>query len=143
MDEGEEAEQSFTDVMALLDNGKEGEALVLFLQDVVHLLPEEFDLLRASPYWQDQVKLMQTVPLEMQAVARYEFEPAQFENMTTPALLLGGSESSQPFREGIDLLDDMHPNSEVAIMDGGGHIRLATAPEQFLDEVLGFIREPN
>lgn len=140
--EDEEVEQAFMEVMALLDDGKEEEALVSFLEEVAHVSPEELDLLRSDSYWQELVKFAHTIPMEIPAVSEYEFDPDQFVRMTTPTLLVGGSESDEQYREGIELLDDALPNSRIATIDGG-HLGVATSPEQFTNELLGFVRGSN
>lgn len=140
----EEAEQTVMEAITLLEEGKPEEALELFLRELAHFSPEEMEMVRSVPYWQEQVKLMQTVPLEFQALSEYEFDPGQFAQMTTPTLLLTGRESFQSFREAIELLDDTLPDCNVATIDESGHLlKTATAREQFMDELLGFIGESN
>lgn len=140
----EEAEQTVMEAITLLAEGKPEEALELFLRELAHFSPEEMELVRSVPYWQEQVKLMQTVPLEFQALSEYEFDPEQFEQVTTPILLLTGSESFESFKEAIEVLDDTLPNCTVATIDESGHLlKTATAREQFVNELLGFIGGSN
>lgn len=139
----EETEQTIREAITLLEEGKPEEALVLLLREGAHFSPEEMDFIRSVPYWEKQVKLMQTVPLEFQALSEYEFDPDQFVEMTTPTLLLSGSESPHQYKEEIDLLDDTLPNSRVVTIDGVGHIVTANGPERFIDEILGFVQESN
>lgn len=135
----EKTEQTIMEAITLLEKGKPEEALVLLLRDGAHFSPEEMDLVRSAPYWQEQVKLMQTGPLEFQALAEYEFDPDQFAQMTTPTLLLSGSESYHSYKEAIEVLDDTLPNSHVATIDGSGHLLTsATARRQFIDEIIDF-----
>ena len=141
MDDGEQAHHSLELAMELLTNGDEEEALSLFLQDVGHLLPEELDEFRSSPYWQDMSKLMHTVPNEIQAFVEYEFDPDTFRVMNTPTLLIHGSETSQNYKDGIKLLDDTLPNTEVAVMEGRGHVGCATAPDVFIDLIDEFVQK--
>lgn len=134
----EASEQAYLETMRLREDGNDEDALVAFLEGVANLLPEELELLRSNAYWEEQVALLDTVALEMGAITDYEFDPEQFANMTTPTLLFGGSESADSYKDGIALLDDALPNSRVVTIDGGGHIGLATEPEQFVDEVIAF-----
>jgi len=77
----------------LLDDGEHERALVLFLQEVAQLTPEELDAARSAPIWQDVVDAADTLPRELQAIAEYEFDAARFVETTTPALVLSGGES--------------------------------------------------
>lgn len=77
----------------------------------------------------------------MQAVGEYEFDATRFANMTTPTLLLSGSESPPFLRDATEVVDDALPNSRFVTFDGYAHEAMLTAPDRFVDEVLTFIRE--
>lgn len=138
---GAEAAESYAEMMSLLDAGKAEEALLVALEGIGHLSSEEIDLIQSSPLWQDQIGLVRTVPWEVEAITGYEFDPDQFRNMTTPTLLITGSESARPYEEGIEWTKEALPNVHVATIEGHGHIGLATAPERFLEEVITFAGE--
>ncbi|WP_331236334.1 alpha/beta fold hydrolase [Natronorarus salvus] len=70
-----------------------------------------------------------------------EFEPARFAELTTPPVLLTGTENGQWAKDSTDPLDDALPNSRVVTFDGHGHAAMLTAPDRFSDEVPAFVRE--
>lgn len=78
---------------------------------------------------------------EERARKRYEFDPARFSGLTTPTLLLAGSESAPFLRDATDVLVDALPNSRIAVLDGQAHAAMNTAPELAIEEVLSFIHE--
>ncbi|OIB55835.1 alpha/beta fold hydrolase [Natrialba sp. SSL1] len=127
----------------LLDDGDNEKVLVFFLQEVAGLTPAELDTARASPTWQQMVDAAHTLPRELQAIEEYEFDSARFEEMTAPTLLMIGSESPPLFEDAIEALNDALPNSKTVTFDGHQHEPMNTAPDDFVDEVLTFIRKPN
>lgn len=123
----------------LLEDGEDERALLLFLQEVAHLTPEELEAARSTPTWQKMVDAAHLLPRELRAVAAYEFDPGRFADMTTPTLLTVGGESPPFFRDAVEAVHDALPQSRIAIFDGHAHEPMNTAPDRFVDEVLAFM----
>jgi len=137
------ADEVRAEMKALLDSGENEQAVVLFLQEVANFSPEELDTLRAAPTWQDRVDAAHTVYREVKVEADYEFDADRFADMTTPTMLLSGSESPPRYKSAVDAVNDALPNSRITTIDGHAHVAYYTAPERFTDEVLAFTVEPN
>ena len=131
-------EEGIAAMRALLEEGKKEQALVLFLQEVAGLNPDEIDELRASPGWQDTVDATDVLPRELQAIASYEFDPDRFAEMTTPTLLLSGSESPPLYQDATERVNDALPKAQIATFEGHEHMAMQTAKDRFVDEVLSF-----
>jgi pimeloyl-ACP methyl ester carboxylesterase len=93
--------------------------------------------------WQEYVERFPILLPKYGQIPEYEFDPARFTDLTTPTLLLTGTESGQWAKESTEALDDALPNSRVVTFDGHGHCAMFTAPDRFLDELLAFTREVN
>jgi pimeloyl-ACP methyl ester carboxylesterase len=59
--------------------------------------------------------------------------------LTTPTLLLQGSDSAPHLHEGITTLQAALPHARVATMPGQQHLAMNTAPELFTNEVVRFL----
>ncbi|WP_226040949.1 alpha/beta hydrolase [Natrinema sp. DC36] len=136
-------EEAVTAMKRLLDNGESEQALVLFLQDVGQLTPDELNAVRSAPIWQEMVEAAQALPRELRAIAKYEFDATRFEGLTTPTLLLSGGESPPLYRDATEAVGAALPNSRIVIFDEHAHEPMNTAPDRFVDEVLTFIRASN
>lgn len=136
-------EEAVAEMRRLLDDGENEQALVLFLQEVAQLTPEELDAARSVPIWQDMVDAAHVLPRELQAIAEYEFDTARFAEMYTPTLVLSGGESPPFYEDATQAVTDALPNSQLTTFDGHAHEPMNTAPDRFVDEVLTFIRESN
>jgi pimeloyl-ACP methyl ester carboxylesterase len=132
-----------TEIRTLVDRAENEQALVSFLRDVAGIPPDELDALRSAPTWQDMVDAAHILPRELQAISEYEFEPARFADVTTPTLLLSGSESPQLYRDATEAVAEALPNSRIAIFEGEQHMAMHTASDRFVDEVVAFIQESN
>lgn len=110
------------------------------LREIAKSTPEEIHAQRSAPDWQDLVDAAHVWPRSIQAVAEYEFDASRFTNVTTPILLLSGSESHPLLKAATKPVDDALPNSHVATFDGHGREAMLTAPDQFIDEVLAFVQ---
>lgn len=137
------SEEVLAEMESLLNDGKNEQALVLFFEEVAKMPPTQIDALRSAPNWSARVDAAYTAFRETQAPAGYELDTGRFADMTTPTLLLSGSESAQYFKDATDAVYDALPDSQIAILDGHGHVAMNTAPDLFIDEVLVFIRESN
>lgn len=125
----------------LLADGENEQVLVFFLRDIAELTPDELDNARSSSIWPDMVKAAPVLPRELQAVGDYEFDAARFAAMTTPTLLLTGSETHPLYKDATEAVNDVLPNSRIVTFDGHAHEPMNTAPDRFVNEVLAFIRE--
>jgi pimeloyl-ACP methyl ester carboxylesterase len=125
----------------LIDEGKNEQALILFLKELVELTTKEIDEFRLAPNWQDRVNAVHTIAREEKASAEYKFEADRLKNMAVPTLLLSGSESPSLFKKVTEVVNQALPNSRIAVFQGQGHIAMNTAPDLFIDVVLAFSRE--
>lgn len=137
-DRDPDSENVLAEMEALVDDGENEQALVLFFREIVGAPSAELDALRSAPNWPARVDAVHSVVREERARKAYEFDAGRFAELTTPTLLVTGSESSPFLREATDALDDALPNSRVVVLDGQGHAAMNTAPELFLEEVLAF-----
>lgn len=139
-DHDPDTEDVLDEMTALVADGENEQALVLFFREVVGSSPTELDAYRSSPDWSARVDAVQTVIREERARKAYEFDATRFAEMTIPTLLLTGSESASFLRDATAVLNDALPNSRIAVLDGHGHAAMNTAPDLVIDEVLAFIR---
>ena len=128
-------------IEASLDEGKNEQALLLFLEDLLAMSSAEIESLRATPYWQVMLNAAPTLPRELHAPAEYEFDASRFRQLAVPALLLSGGESPVSFKEAVSTLERSLADSRVTVLDGQGHDAAQTAPDLFADEVIKFARE--
>lgn len=138
-----DSEAVLTEMEALIGTGEREQALLLFLGDIVDMPRTELDALRTAPNWPARVEAVHTIIREERARKAYELDDEKFEAVTTPTLLLMGSETAPFTREATEALDDALPNSRIVIMEGQAHAAMSTAPELFVDEVLAFLSIPD
>jgi pimeloyl-ACP methyl ester carboxylesterase len=135
--------EEITEMRTLVDHGENEQSLVLFVRDIAGLPPDELDALRSAPIWQDMVDAIHTLPRELQAIREYEFKAARFADVTTPTLLLSGSESPPLYKDATEAVYDALLNSRIVTFEGEQHMAMHTASDRFIDEVRTFIRESN
>lgn len=140
-DEDLYSEDMLAEMKALHEAGENERLLVLLLEDVVEVPSAELDALRSDPSWPDFVDAARTLYRETRAENDYTFDGARFAELTTPTILVSGSESPGDFTNPTDELDDALPNSRIVILEGQGHGGIHSAPDLFIDEVLAVIRE--
>ena len=137
------SEGMLAEMKALLDDGEREQVLVLFLKEVAKISLDEIDRLRSAPNWQDRVEASPIVYRGLRGVGGYRFDATRFAHMTTPTLLLTGSESPPYLRAATEAVHKALPNSRIVIFEGHGHVAMLTATDRFIDEVVAFAREAN
>ncbi|WP_336344525.1 alpha/beta fold hydrolase [Halalkalicoccus ordinarius] len=135
------SEATYEELVALVEDGENERALLLFLREVVRLPESQIDDLQTAPNWSARVDEADTLPREYRAPISYEFEPERFANMTTPTLLLVGGESPQWVKDATNAVNDALPNSRISTLEGQEHVAMNTAPDLFIDEVVAFVQE--
>ncbi|WP_254769209.1 alpha/beta fold hydrolase [Salinilacihabitans rarus] len=137
----DDVEETIAEMIALLDEGRNERALALFLGDVAQLTADELDELRSAPIWDAHVNTFhQTLLPGLETFEEHEWDLTTFEDLSTPTLLLVGSESGHLKETGEELHDTL-PSSRLTTFDGHGHAANIVAPDRFTDEVLSFISE--
>jgi pimeloyl-ACP methyl ester carboxylesterase len=124
-----------------LNSGEREKALLIFLGEIVGIPKEEMNVLRSLPSWSSRLASAHTIPREESSLGRYALKPERFSRMKTPTLLLLGGDSPPFFRVAIGTLKKVIPNSRIAIIPGQRHAAMDTAPELFLNKVVGFLNE--
>jgi pimeloyl-ACP methyl ester carboxylesterase len=61
--------------------------------------------------------------------------------MSSPTLLLLGSESAAWARRGAEVVRSLLHHSEVRMLDGQGHVATMTAPGLLADEIVQFLTQ--
>jgi pimeloyl-ACP methyl ester carboxylesterase len=136
-----DVEADLAGIRSLLEEGKNEEALITWLRDDAGLTQDQIETFQRELNWQEMVKNVKNIPREMQTVADYTFQASRFSQMNTPTLLLSGSESPRWFREVTEALNKALPDSLIVTFEGHGHRAMNTATDDFIREVITFIRE--
>ncbi len=123
----------------LLAEGNDEEVLVFFLEEVAQSAPEEIDAQRSSPDWPDLVDAADVWTRNVRAVSEYEFDADRFASMTTPTVLLTGSESPALFRAATEAVADALPNAQILTFEDQAHEAMFTTPDRFIEEVRSVI----
>jgi pimeloyl-ACP methyl ester carboxylesterase len=134
-------EETIAEMMRLLDEGQNEQALALFLDDFAQFTAHELDKLRSAPIWDAHVDTFpQTLLPLLEAFEEYELDLTTFEDLYTPTLLLVGSESGH-LKDMNEALHDILPNSRLVTFEGHGHAAHQAGLDRYADEVLSFISE--
>ncbi len=115
-------------------------AVATFSREIVGMPEAAIEQLRASTAaWEGRKAAIHTVVRELQVTeGSYCFDPQHIKQLTISTLLLVGSDSPAPLREGVDIRRGLLPNCRVSVLQGQQHIAMNTAPEMFAKEVIGF-----
>ncbi|WP_336364757.1 alpha/beta fold hydrolase [Halalkalicoccus salilacus] len=132
-----------SELEALLDEGENEQALVVFYREVLGLPSEALEAFQSDPSWHARLDCAHTIPRELRAPMDAEFDLDRVSRLTIPTLVMVGGESPQWGKDAMEALDDALPNSRIAVLEGQGHFAMNTAPELFVEEVLAFVRSPS
>lgn len=135
------SESVLKEMSALMDKDDKEAVLMLFLTSVAGIPPGEIDALRKAPNWQNRVAGSHTLPRQIRGVREYVFEPRRFQTLTTPTLLLTGSQSPPLYRKAIEVVHKVLPDSKLVTFEGHGHLATLTATDRFIDAVRKFVSE--
>lgn len=123
------------DLQAVIDEGRDEQALTRFLLDAAGVSESDLTLLRRQPAWAARVAAARTIPRELRANNDYAADPASFDEVRIPVLLLLGSESLPRRREMFeDFTGRMH-DARIVELDGQGHAANTTAPQLVADAI--------
>jgi pimeloyl-ACP methyl ester carboxylesterase len=137
-DQGVSSEQ-LERLQALVDRGELRAATEMFYKEMVELGEEELEAYRRSPLWEARILLARTIPRELGAEQTYRFDPQRFASLTTPTLLLLGSDSPRMYHRSAERVASALPNSQVVVLPGQQHLAHHSNPELLAREILRFM----
>lgn len=114
-------------------------AVSSFLREVVQLTPEELEMFRETDQWANELKTAHTLPRELKAAVRYEFNERRFSTMNTQTMLLCGSDTLPFFKVAADMIENGLSRCFQKILPGQHHVAMDTAPELFVRVVVDFL----
>lgn len=124
----------------LLKSGDRDGVVATFLGEVAMLSDAELAQARAAPSWPGRVAAAHTIIRENVAEGEMPpFDPARFQNLQIPTLLLLGGDSPTMFRRMTDMIHAALPNSTIEILPGQKHVAMNTAPDLFLGALFNFL----
>ena len=139
-DAGDALGELVTEVVSLIDEGQNEQALTLLVSDFAQFAPDELEELRSSPVWDAHVDTFpRTLLPELEAAVAFEWDLTPVEDLSTPTLLLVGSESGH--KGMAERLRETMPNSRLATLEGYGHAAHLVAPDRYTDQVLSFVSD--
>ena len=109
-----------------------------FFVDVLRVPAEEIDQVRQTALWQPILDDAPASLHDIAALSRLEVDLSNVEKLTMPTLLQTGSESPQELYL-TDALARRIPNATVGILQDQAHEGMTTAPDQYVESVLGFL----
>lgn len=124
------------ELRAQVDAGRPDDAIATFLANGPEVPRAQIEALRASEGWPRMVTQAQSLVEEIDAMARYRFEPSRFAHVTVPVLLLFGDQSPAKLRTVNEALEGALPNAQIRLLAGQGHAAHMAAPDLLASEVL-------
>jgi len=120
--------------------GDAAAALSAFLTGVHGMKPDDVARLRRLVSWQGQLAAAPRLLRELAAVHDFRFEPSNYAELRTPALLLLGGDSPPQYRATAAMLHAGLPGSRIGVLTGQSHDAVRIAPAAFADAVSRFLR---
>jgi pimeloyl-ACP methyl ester carboxylesterase len=121
---------------------KREQALIVFLQEIVMISPEEIAAMRSRPNWTELVANVDSQIRQLRALDAYHFDPKRISDLSIPTLLLTGSKTASPYlKRGIDGLMAALPNRRLIVLEGQEHNAMEAIPEKFAATVSNFLLE--
>ncbi|MGH3507078.1 MAG: alpha/beta fold hydrolase, partial [Nocardioidaceae bacterium] len=125
----------------LLEHGHREEMLETFYRDIVQMSEDEISAIKGAPTWPARVAAAATVPREIRAFGAQAFDPGWAARIRVPVLLLVGAESPDEVRADPEVVAAALPDAQIEILAGQMHMAYLTAPQDFADTVLAFLRD--
>lgn len=116
---------------AAIDAGKHGQALTVFLRDIVRIPAGVARLIGVKEAVRPSTRAY--IPPQIadcEAVERLGHRLDAYAHIAVPVVLFGGDRSPVHFSDGLDALAHAIPHSERVVLHGKGHYANKSAPDQ-------------
>lgn len=123
----------------LINDGHAESALEMVFREVVGLPDEEIEVTRAQPTWPVRVANAPTFIRELRSVVAYRFDPARFDTLEIPTLILVGGDSAPRWGASAEKISAALPAAQVRVLTGHQHMALDTAPSLVAEVLLAVL----
>lgn len=123
----------------LVDRDRREEAVHQFLLAGPGESEESIEALRRTVLWPTMLDLAPTIPLDLDALAGYRFDPERFATIRAPVAYLLGTRSPEHFRAVGSALDPVLEDFQWVTLPEQGHFANVFAPELFVEKVMTFL----
>jgi pimeloyl-ACP methyl ester carboxylesterase len=111
-----------------------------FFHLALHVPTVELDALRATDLWPPILADAEASLGDLRALQRYDFDARRFRDLTLPVLLQVGTESPRDLYA-TDALAAVLPDARIEELAGQAHEGMTTAPDQYVESVMRFLRD--
>ena len=124
----------------MIQKGQREQALLMFLQEIVMMSPNEVAAMKSRPSWAGLVGSVESQIRQIRALDEYRFDASRMNKLKVPTLVLTGSRTESPdLQRTISVLMGCLPNPTLVVLEGQEHNAMDTVPQQFADTVIGFL----
>jgi pimeloyl-ACP methyl ester carboxylesterase len=123
----------------LIADGDRNTVVREFLRDIAGYDDAAIDAVARSPVWEARKQVVPTLPRELRAELEHRFDPEAMAELTTPTLLLVGTESPDWAVRSVAAYVDAIPGAEKRSLEGEGHGANMTAPGLLASELGRFL----
>ena len=128
-------------MLAALEEGRDEDALVAFMTDMVRMPAEDIAAFRASPAWASRVSMIWTMRRESSALAALDPDLARYGTIPGPVRFLVGSRTASHQAEAVAALADVVPSAGVTTLDDQRHGAIVLAPGLVASAISDFLRQ--
>lgn len=128
-------------IRGLIDDGQPEEAAALFFAEEGRLDDEDLAFLQTLPAWEPMVALAPVCVREWDAILAARLSTDQYRELSTPTLLLAGSENLDHPSMATDPLSATLPDVRTVVLDGHAHTAHLDDPELVATEVHAFLAD--
>jgi len=136
---GSKSEELSVQIRSAMKRNQADEALACFLSSGPELSTAEVSAFRATPLWQEAVKLAPTFAREVEAINRLKSDLKPYREVSMPTLLLVGTASAAHLKDASSGLQDTLPDVRTIRLEGQSHIANLLAPDLVAREVSDFL----
>ena len=126
-------------IHTLVEDGQHEAAAELFFREEGRQADEGLAFLKTLPEWEPMVALAPICVREWDAILDAHLSVDQYRELSTPTLLLAGSENLDHPSMATEALSSGLPDVHTVVLDGHGHMAHRTDPTRVADEVRTFL----
>lgn len=130
---------AFEDFKQAIATNQLENALIIMLTRLVNISDDQLKGLQQSPFWNDMVELSPTVVRELQVIEGLDHGVERFSNLSSPTLLIMGTETAPHHITAIRALQTTLPNTQTVEFPGQGHDAHLLITKEFSNEVMEFL----
>jgi len=137
--DGPSVDETFDRIYSAFEDERYEESLYIFLSEEARVPDEAIVEMETTPFWEHMLEHTPHSVIEWKALMQEDLDLERYRDISVPTLMLAGTVTEEHPSFATQALDDLLPDTRIAMLEGEGHTANLSSPGMVSEKIDEFI----